>query len=304
MAGPNGSRDWALTRSWGVALAAFKTRAEWISTRVPPGHPHKRSLMPGGRSMGKPAVVWFEVTGKDGNALQGFYRDLFGWKIDDAGDGSGYGLVQAEDKGIAGGIGRSSDGGAGAVTFYVEVDDPQAYLAKAEALGGRTVIPPTELPQFGLTFAFFTDPEGHLVGLSKGAVQEPMAEALPPGVVIPQVDFETERLTVVVLFDGPRRAEYSGEAAQRLANDHVQYVIGLANQGHLLAAGALIDDAGQRLTGLGFSRLAPEQLRPLVAKDPAVVAGMDAFKIVTYALPKGAIDFPQRDQSPTHPSQT
>ncbi len=118
---------------------------------------------------------------------------------------------------------------------------------------------------------------------------------LPPGVVLPQVDFETERLTVVVLLDGPRRAEYSGQAAQDLANEHVRHVIGLAAQGHLLAAGALIDDgAGQRLTGLGFSRLPPEELRPLVAQDPAVVAGMEAFRIVTYAFPKGALDFPGR----------
>jgi hypothetical protein len=27
-----------------------------------------------------------------------------------------------------------------------------------------------ELPQFNLTFAMFADPEGHIVGLSKGAV--------------------------------------------------------------------------------------------------------------------------------------
>ena len=57
------------------------------------------------------------------------------------------------------------------MTFYVEVDDPAAYLKKAEDLGGQAIVPPTELEQFGLTFAFFNDPEGHLVGLSKGAVQ-------------------------------------------------------------------------------------------------------------------------------------
>jgi predicted enzyme related to lactoylglutathione lyase len=44
-------------------------------------------------------------------------------------------------------------------------------LKKAEQLGGKTVVPPTEIPQFELTFAFFADPEGHVVGLSKGAVQ-------------------------------------------------------------------------------------------------------------------------------------
>jgi predicted enzyme related to lactoylglutathione lyase len=50
------------------------------------------------------------------------------------------------------------------VTFYVEVDDPKAYLAKAESLGGKTVVPPTQVPEFDLIFAFFADPEGHVVG--------------------------------------------------------------------------------------------------------------------------------------------
>jgi predicted enzyme related to lactoylglutathione lyase len=57
------------------------------------------------------------------------------------------------------------------VTFYVEVDDVAAYLEKAQRRGGETIVPPTEIEQFGLTFAFFADPEGHVVGLSKGAVQ-------------------------------------------------------------------------------------------------------------------------------------
>jgi uncharacterized protein len=121
--------------------------------------------------MAAPAVAWFEVTGKDGPKLQKFYSSLFGWNVQDAGDGSGYGLVQAAEKGIGGGIGASQDGGPGAATFYVEVDDPAAYLHKVAKLGGKTLVPPTEIPQFGLTFAFFADPEGHVIGLSKGAVQ-------------------------------------------------------------------------------------------------------------------------------------
>ena len=121
--------------------------------------------------MSKPIVGWFEVTGKDGASLQTFYSSLFDWEVADAGDGSGYGLVAAGEKGIAGGIGGSQDGGDGGVTFYVEVDDLDRYLAKAEALGGKTVVPPTEIANFGLWFAFFSDPEGHVVGLSRGAVQ-------------------------------------------------------------------------------------------------------------------------------------
>jgi uncharacterized protein len=121
--------------------------------------------------MAHPAVAWFEITGKDGPSLQQFYSRLFGWNVQQAGDGSGYGLVQAADKGIGGGIGAAQDGGGGQVTFYVEVDDVAAYLAKVTELGGKTIVPPTEIPQFGLTFAFFADPEGHMVGLSRGAVQ-------------------------------------------------------------------------------------------------------------------------------------
>ena len=121
--------------------------------------------------MAKPVVGWFEVTGRDGAALQRFYSDVFGWEVSDAGDGSGYGLVDAAAPGIGGGIGASQDGGAGGVTFYVEVDDPAQYLEKAERLGGTTMVSPTEIPGFGLTFAFFADPEGHLIGLSNGAIR-------------------------------------------------------------------------------------------------------------------------------------
>lgn len=115
-------------------------------------------------------VVWFEVVGKDGPGLQRFYSKLFDWQIADAGDGSGYGLVSAAEKGIGGGVGPSQDGGPGHVTFFMEVDDPAAYLKRAEKLGGTTIMPPMELPQFNLTFAYFADPEGHVIGLSKGAV--------------------------------------------------------------------------------------------------------------------------------------
>lgn len=121
--------------------------------------------------MTNPVVGWSEITGKDGPGLQRFYSKLFGWSIDDAGDGSGYGLAEAGEKGIAGGIGASQGGGDGGVTFYVEVGDPAAFLAKAETHGGKTVVPPTQIPDFGLTFAFVADPEGHVAGLSKGAVQ-------------------------------------------------------------------------------------------------------------------------------------
>lgn len=121
--------------------------------------------------MTKPTVGWFEITGTDGEALRRFYSQLFDWDINDAGDDSGYGLVEAGPRGIGGGIGPSCDGGHGGVTFYVEVEDPAAFLKRAETLGGKTIVPIIELPDIGLSFALFADPEGHIVGLSKGAIQ-------------------------------------------------------------------------------------------------------------------------------------
>jgi predicted enzyme related to lactoylglutathione lyase len=109
-------------------------------------------------------VSWFEVTGKDGSKLQQFYGDLFDWKID-AGNPMNYGIVEGGEGGIGGGVGQSQDGGTH-VTFYVTVDGLQAYLDKAEKLGGRTVVPVTEIPNM-VTFAQIADPEGNVVGIVK-----------------------------------------------------------------------------------------------------------------------------------------
>jgi hypothetical protein len=77
----------------------------------------------------------------------------------------GYGMVTQPDKGIGGGVGQAQNGN-GHVTFYVEVGDPQAVLDKIESLGGKTVVPVTEMEM--VTFALFADPEGHVVGIAKG----------------------------------------------------------------------------------------------------------------------------------------
>jgi uncharacterized protein len=119
----------------------------------------------------KNAVAWFEVVGKDGEKLRKFYSDLFGWKIEGAQGDMDYGLVSPANGGIGGGVGKSQDGGEGHVTFFVEVDDPAATLARVEKLGGKTVVPPTEIQDYQLTFAYFTDPQGHLIGLSRGAAR-------------------------------------------------------------------------------------------------------------------------------------
>jgi predicted enzyme related to lactoylglutathione lyase len=77
-----------------------------------------------------------------------------------------YGLVDTHvEGGIGGGVGASQDG-ATKVTVYIQVDDLAAYLKKAERLGAKTLVPPTEIPNM-VTFALFADPEGNAVGLVK-----------------------------------------------------------------------------------------------------------------------------------------
>jgi len=107
-------------------------------------------------------VVHFEVIGKDGKKLQDFYGGIFGWNIQ-ADNPMNYGIVSNEDTGggIGGGVGQ---GDSTSVTVYIAVDDPQAYLNKVEAQGGKTIMPVTEIPGM-VILAQFADPEGNVVGL-------------------------------------------------------------------------------------------------------------------------------------------
>jgi uncharacterized protein len=121
--------------------------------------------------MGQP-VVHFEVIGKDAATLQGYYSDLFGWEID-SDNPMNYGVVQrdgntnADGVGIGGGVGGGPEGYDGHVTFYVEVPDVEAALAKAESLGGSRMMGPEVMEQ--IEIGLFNDPEGHVVGVVKSA---------------------------------------------------------------------------------------------------------------------------------------
>jgi len=113
--------------------------------------------------MGAP-VTWFEINTKDPKAAQDFYGQVFDWKLDAVPD-MDYALVQTgENNGIGGGIAAAE--GENQVIFYIEVDDPQAYLDRIEKAGGRTVVPVTDVPGM-VTFAQFADPQGNVVGLVK-----------------------------------------------------------------------------------------------------------------------------------------
>ena len=107
-------------------------------------------------------VMWFEVLGTDDGKLRKFYGDLFGWTFDL--NKTGYGVAKTGDtRGIMGGVGPTYPGTKSWVTFYTETPDVTASLERATALGGRIVMPRTELPE--VILGIFEDPEGHVLGL-------------------------------------------------------------------------------------------------------------------------------------------
>jgi predicted enzyme related to lactoylglutathione lyase len=116
--------------------------------------------------MGAP-VVHFEIMGGKGGELETFYRDLLGWTIN-SNNPMKYGAVDTGGGlgGINGGVGSNNDGSK-RVSVYARVEDLQATLDRVERLGGKTVLPPTEVPG-GPKLAMFADPAGNITGLLLG----------------------------------------------------------------------------------------------------------------------------------------
>jgi predicted enzyme related to lactoylglutathione lyase len=108
-------------------------------------------------------VAHVEIRSNDPDASRSFYGQLFDWSFPAAPE-PGYTYIETGVSGaVPGGIGKAP-GGNGQVTFFVDVADVAAALAKAERLGGRIVLPATSVP--GVTFGLFADPQGLVVGVS------------------------------------------------------------------------------------------------------------------------------------------
>ena len=129
--------------------------------------------------MGNP-VVYFEMGGSNAAGLKDFYSELFGWNINAFGPasaaGADYWHIEADEGGVPGGIIQTNENmPPNYVMFYVQTDDLQAALDKAESLGGTPVVPPTDIPGGMGQIAVFMDPDGNGIGLhkfSEGAAPE------------------------------------------------------------------------------------------------------------------------------------
>ncbi len=113
--------------------------------------------------MSKHPIVHIEFSAKDREEAGKFYSQLFGWKIQQMPE-MNYATFEAEG-GPGGGFNPvSEEYPAGTVMIYVQTDDIDATLAKAEKLGAKTLVPKSEIPNMGW-FAFFADPSGNKVGV-------------------------------------------------------------------------------------------------------------------------------------------
>ena len=145
-------------------------RSEGLPTRraaltllvAAPAWAQSKSTETGGRKVAHP-VVYFEIGCRDRTKTGEFYQELFGWNIQSQGPAST--IDTGSPQGIPGHITALGHEPQHYTMFYVEVDDVQASLDKVASLGGKTLVPPIKIPTG--TFAWFSDPEGNMIGLLK-----------------------------------------------------------------------------------------------------------------------------------------
>lgn len=123
--------------------------------------------------MGNPVTHW-QILTKDPQKLEEFYSALFGWRI--SGDNPlGYKMVDtASEDGINGGLWPiSPNEGHSMVQLFIQVEDVETHVKKAESLGAKVVIPLQKLPG-GDEMAVLTDPDGIPFAMFRGAGSVPL----------------------------------------------------------------------------------------------------------------------------------
>lgn len=125
-------------------------------------------------------IVHFEIPFDDGDRARGFYREAFGWQVQEMPEMS-YTMAASgpmTDEGmpsepgyINGGMfQRSDEWPAKGPVVVIDVENIDESLRTVEKLGGATVTPKQPVGDMGFA-AYFKDPEGNVVGLWETAPQ-------------------------------------------------------------------------------------------------------------------------------------
>jgi predicted enzyme related to lactoylglutathione lyase len=108
------------------------------------------------------AFGWNELMTTDVAAARRFYGALFGWETEDyPGEGASYTLVKVGGEPVGGLMALPPEcaGMPPGWSVYVTVEDVDATARQVEALGGKILRPPTDIPNVG-RFCVLQDPQG------------------------------------------------------------------------------------------------------------------------------------------------
>jgi predicted enzyme related to lactoylglutathione lyase len=119
-----------------------------------------------------PRPTHFEIHAADFDRVQAFYAALFGWTFADVGMPDYRAIDTGAGEGINGGLirrmGPNPDPSAPTpVVGYIcthNVDDLDACMAKAVALGGSVALPRMEIPGVG-ALGYLKDTESNIFGV-------------------------------------------------------------------------------------------------------------------------------------------
>lgn len=113
------------------------------------------------------SACWYELSTRDTGAATRFYTQLFGWKATamPMGDGQ-YTVFSRGAKNVAGLMEMPPSAGNAPPNWmsYFAAADSDQTVAKARAMGGQVLVPPTDIPGTG-RFAVIQDPQGAVFGI-------------------------------------------------------------------------------------------------------------------------------------------
>lgn len=137
---------------WGATFALYKPGSNPPPQSEPPLH----------------SFSWNEVSADDLDASWSFYQKLFGWELmedHDMGPEMGpYRIYGRHGLRLGGMYRRPPQMPVNAFNVYIRVEDVDGDASRVEAAGGKTIMPPMEVPG-GDRIAGFQDPQGAIFWL-------------------------------------------------------------------------------------------------------------------------------------------
>ena len=113
------------------------------------------------------AISWSELMTTDSAAAADFYSQLFGWTVQSMDMGGGtYRVVKVGETSVGGIMDIPKDGPPTPPNWgcYVTVNNVEDVLSHCAQLGGKTLVPPMDVPGVG-RMAVLQDPQGAVLSV-------------------------------------------------------------------------------------------------------------------------------------------